>query len=407
MEYNKKQRKEVIMKTTNTVVIGGVKLVIGAEASKEVGKEAKAIGIEKAFVVLDQGIISAGLHQLVLESLKENEVPYEIFDKVPSDPPVSVVMEGARLLKETECDGVIAVGGGSVMDAAKAINMMSTNDGNVLEYDNSPAGGRKFKNAGHPLLSVPTTSGTGSEVTQYAVITSEKEQRKATIGDPKLVSKAAFLDPLMTVGLPQKVTAATGIDALAHAIEAYTSNRVIGVPGSSVFSDTYALKAMELIGANLRQAYAQGAVLEARKNVMLGATMAGFISQAGSGAAHGMGTPLGAHYHVPHGTAVGIMLPYVMEYNLNACLERYRNIAIALGANVDGMELETAARQAVKAVDSLLKAIDFPKLKDYVKEEKEIDILAVDAEKDKCCQINARIVDKEAAKKLYVKAWNE
>ncbi|MCI9272044.1 MAG: iron-containing alcohol dehydrogenase [Dorea sp.] len=395
------------MKNTNTVVIGGVKLVIGAGAAGEIGKEVAAQGATKVFVVVDQGIIKLKLHERVTASLKEAGISYKIFDEVPSDPPVSVVETGVRKMKETGCDSVAAIGGGSVMDAAKAINIMSTNEGSILDYDNSPSGGRKFQNPGYPLFTVPTTSGTGSEVTQYAVITSEKENRKAAIGDPKLVSKAAFLDPAMTMGLPQKITAATGMDALAHAIEAYTSNRVITAAGSSVFSDTYALKAMELIGKNLKQAYAQGNVMEARKQMMLGSTMAGMISQAGSGAAHGLGTPLGARYHVPHGVAVGMMLPYVMEYNLNACPERYKNIAAALGRNVDGMNLEDAARQSVEAVKSLLKATEFAMLRDFVKKEDEIDLLAADAEKDKCCQLNARLVYAAEAKELYKKAWNE
>lgn len=393
------------MKTTNSIVIGGVKLIIGAGASKEVGKEAKSRGLKKVLVVTDKGIAGLGLHKDVLDSLNENEIPYILYDKVPSDPPVSVVKEGALLIQIEECDGVVAIGGGSVMDAAKAMNMMSVNEGEILEYDNSPTGGRSFRNPGHPLLTVPTTSGTGSEVTQYAVISSVEEKRKATIGDPMLVSKAAFLDPVLTMGLPRKITAATGIDAMAHAIEAYTSNRVLDVPGSSVFSDTYALQAVRMISHSLRTACNTGQDMKARKEVMLGATMAGFISQAGSGAAHGMGTPLGAHYHVPHGLAVGMMLPYVMEYNAAVCPERLKDIAGAMGCHIEGMDLKEAALEASREMKRLLKDIGFSTLNEFVKEEKELEILARDAMKDKCCQLNAKALDEKTILEIYKQVW--
>lgn len=394
------------MKRTNSISIGGIKIVIGNSAVDEIANELKLKNCNHPMLVTDKGIESCGLLEYVTVPLTEANVDYLVFDKVPSDPPSKVVAEGVELLKKNGCDSVIAIGGGSVMDCAKAINMMSCNEGSILEYDNSPSGGRKFVNSGHPLFSIPTTSGTGSEVTQYAVITSEAEQRKATIGDERLTSKVVFLSPLMTLGLPQRVTASTGIDALAHAIEAYTSNRVLNAAGSSVFSDTLAIQAVRYISQNLGKAYTNGANVEARKNLMLGSTLAGLITQAGSGAAHGMGTPLGAHFHVPHGTSVGIMLPYVMEYNLAACPERYRDIAVAMGRNVEGKTLSEAAYEAVLAVNELLEITEFPTLKDYVKNQDDIDMLAADAEKDKCCQLNARIVKADVAKVLYTKAWN-
>lgn len=395
------------MKTTNSVTIGGVKLVIGNGASASVGEEAAARNWEKTLLVTDTGIVSLGLHKKAAESLEEKGIDYLIYDEIPSDPPVSVIEKGIKLLKEGNYDGVIAIGGGSVMDAAKAMNIMSFHEGGILDYDNSPTGGEKFQRPGLPLFSIPTTSGTGSEVTQYAVITNTEEHRKATIGDPMLVSKVVFLDPLMTIGLPKKITAATGIDAIAHAIEAYTSNRVLNVPGSSIFSDTYALQAVKLIAANLRTAANKGNDLEARKQVMLGATMAGFISQAGSGAAHGMGTPLGAHYHVPHGTAVGIMLPYVMECNVAVCPDRMRNIAVAMSCNVNDKSLNEAAMEAPREIARLLKDIDFPVLREYVKDENDLKMLAMDAMKDKCCLLNAKPLTESEVLVLYQKAWKE
>lgn len=395
------------MKTTNSISIGGIKIIIGHSACQEVGREIIAKGCKKPLIVTDKGIISCGLTEKIEQSVKAEKLEYVLFDQVPSDPPSGIVKRGTDVMMNEKCDCVVAVGGGSVIDAAKAINIMSVHDGSILDYDNSPRGGKKFHRGGKPLFSIPTTSGTGSEVTQYAVITSEEEKRKCTIGDECLTSKVVFLDPLMTTGLPPAITAATGIDALAHAIEAYTSNRVITAAGSSVFSDTLAIQAVRYISGNLGKAYACGGNVEARKKMMLGSTLAGLITQAGSGAAHGMGTPLGAHFHVPHGISVGIMLPYVMEYSLSACPERYRDIAQAMGRKVEEKPVLEAAAEAVKAVKELLVSIEFPHLRDYMKNESDIKMLAEDAEKDKCCQLNARIINKETAEKLYWKAWNE
>lgn len=387
--------------TTNSVTIGGVKLLIGNGASGAVGAEASARKWGKVFLVTDKEIVRLGLHRKAVESLEQSKVEYDLFDQVPSDPPEAVVEKGTQLLREGHYDGVVAIGGGSVMDAAKAMNIMQFHQGSVLDYDNSPSGGKKFSRPGLPLFSIPTTSGTGSEVTQYAVITSEKENRKATIGDPMLVSSEVFLDPELTIGLPKRITAATGIDAIAHAIEAYTSNRVLNVPGSSVFSDTYALQAVRMIASNLGRAVKEGTDLEARKQVMLGAAMAGFISQAGSGGAHGMGTPLGAWYHVPHGTAVGMMLPYVMEFNASVCPERMREIAKAMGCEVEGMPLAQAALAASQRMAQLLREIEFPTLAEYVKTEEELEILSKDAVKDKCCMLNAKALNEEEIFAMY------
>ncbi|MCR0570309.1 iron-containing alcohol dehydrogenase [[Clostridium] innocuum] len=395
------------MKETNAISIGGMKIIIGNHACREVGTEILAKQCCKALLVSDPGIVKCGLIDEAAVSMREKGVEYVLFDEVPSDPPSTIVEKGSQLVKQKGCDCVVAIGGGSVMDAAKAISMMAENPGSILDYDNSPGGGKKFLHDGKPLFSIPTTSGTGSEVTQYAVITSEKEKRKATIGDERLTSKVVFLSPLMTLGLPAAITAATGIDALAHGIEAYTSNRVITAAGSSVISDTLALQAIRYVSQNLRQAFACGSDAEARKYVMLGSTLAGLITQAGSGAAHGMGTPLGAHFHMAHGISVGMMLPYVMEYSLGACPKRYRDIAVAMGRNVAGKTMKEAAREAVLAVRELLEDVEFPKLRDFVEKEADIDMLAKDAALDKCCQLNARIVTRNAADLLYHRAWNQ
>lgn len=395
------------MKKTNSISIGGIKIIIGIQSYEEIVNELASKNCKKPMIVTDKGIEGVGLLEMIIKPIMDGNIDHVIFDEVPSDPPATIVTKGVNIFKENNCDSIIAVGGGSVMDCAKAINLMSTNKGDILEYDNSPLGGKKFKNDGYPLFSIPTTSGTGSEVTQYSVITDEKNHRKATIGDERLTSKVVFLTPLMTLELPQSITAATGIDALAHGIEAYTSNRVLNAAGSSIISDTLALKGIEVIGKNLAKAYTNGKNITARMNVMLGSTLTGLITQAGSGAAHGMGTPLGAKFHVSHGNSVGVMLPYVMEYNIPACPERYRDIAIAMGRNVEGKTLDEAAYESILAVKELLKILNFPVLKDYVKDKNDLEILAKEAMEDKCCQLNARTMTKDNVYKLYENAWEK
>lgn len=395
------------MKKTNSISIGGIKIIIGIQSYEEIVNELASKNCKKPMIVTDKGIEGVGLLEMIIKPIMDGNIDHVIFDEVPSDPPATIVTKGVNIFKENNCDSIIAVGGGSVMDCAKAINLMSTNKGDILEYDNSPLGGKKFKNDGYPLFSIPTTSGTGSEVTQYSVITDEKNHRKATIGDERLTSKVVFLTPLMTLGLPQSITAATGIDALAHGIEAYTSNRVLNAAGSSIISDTLALKGIEVIGKNLAKAYTNGKNITARMNVMLGSTLTGLITQAGSGAAHGMGTPIGAKFHVSHGNSVGVMLPYVMEYNIPACPERYRDIAIAMGRNVEGKTLDEAAYESILAVKELLKILNFPVLKDYVKDKNDLEILAKDAMEDKCCQLNARTMTKDNVYRLYENAWKK
>ena len=395
-----------MMKKQNTICIGGVSLIIGEGADSLVADELKKDGLTKPLIVTDKSISKLGLCNDIIAALEKDGLSWCIFDEVPGDPPSAVVKMGTAVCSDNNCDSVIGVGGGSVLDCAKAIKMMATHtEGTILDY---VRGGLAFKNPGLPLYSVPTTSGTGSEVTQYAVITDEDRHVKVTIGDTRLVSKAAFLDPVMTKGLPPRITAATALDAMAHAIEAYTSNRVLYAGGSTAFSDALDLEAVRLIAASLPTAVLNGQDLEARKQVMVGATMAGLVSQAGSGAAHGLGTALGAMYHVPHGEAVGLFLPYVMEYNAAVCPERFAALASAMGVNTTGMSVEKAAAEAVFFMKQLLKKINFITLKNYVKTEEELPALAAAGIRDHCCALNAKILDNEEDALLILrKAWSE
>ena len=393
------------MSATNTICIGGVSLTIGQGASALVGQELAKNGLKKPLIVTDAVLLRLGICSDVFRSLDAAQIPYAVFDSVPSDPPASAVTRGTEICRQSCCDAVVAIGGGSVLDCAKAIKMMVTHGGNsILSYKK---GGLIFTNPGLPLFSIPTTSGTGSEVTQYAVITDEEKQVKTTIGHPYLVSKAVYLDPCLTAGLPPRITAATAMDALGHAIEAYTSNRVLYAGGSTAFSDVLDLEAIRLIAHALPSAVSDGRNLQARTDVMVGAAMAGLVSQAGSGSAHGIGAALGAMYHVPHGEAVGMLLPYVMEHNLPVCIGRFANIAKALGADINGVEDMDAAKAGVAFMKQLVTDIRLPVLRDYVKDEAELPALAEKGLIDHCNSLNsAPLTNYELCLKILERAWH-
>ncbi|MGM0112149.1 iron-containing alcohol dehydrogenase [Enterococcus sp. DIV0187] len=395
-----------MLKETNSITIGSVKITIGKNSSNQVANELSLLKKKNALIVTDQGIEQNGLLDNVKKTLSISNYDYTVFNEITADPASKLVEKGTEIAKKNHCDAIISVGGGSVMDAGKAIAMMVTNEGSILEYDNSPEGGKVFINEGLPVISIPTTSGTGSEVSPYSVITDKAQNKKRTIGGNILVSKVALIDPVLTLGLPKRMTAATGIDALAHAIEMYTSERIVTAQGSTIISDTIALEAIKLISQNLRQACSLGNLYEARKNVMLGSTMAGLVLSAGSGGAHGLGTPLGAHFHIPHGECVGMMLPEVMEFNKYAAPDRFAKIAQAMGVDISNLNDVEAADEAVNSLRKLLQDIDFPKLSDWISE-KDIPLLVKDAVKEKCCQINTRLIKEEEATSIYQETLNQ
>ncbi|MES9791998.1 iron-containing alcohol dehydrogenase, partial [Priestia megaterium] len=347
------------------------------------------------------GIINAGLLGGVLESLEQYDINYVIFDEVPPNPPSATVVKGVEVFNYNSCDSLIAVGGGSAMDCCKAISMMVVNDGDINEYD---IGGKEFLKKGPDVITIPTTSGTGSEVTQWSVITNEQTHWKASIGSPYMAPAVALVDPSLTLGLPPSLTAATGIDALTHAIEAYTTKAALN--GTSPVTDALSLQAIKLISQNLRQAYSQGENYEARKNVMLGSMIAGMaFPQVGLGNAHALAHPLGGYYDVPHGVANAILLPYVMEFNLVACPERFKDIAEAMGENTNGLSIMEAAQKAVQSVEELVKDTSIPTLNTFNIEEKDLERLAEDALKDNNCNSNPRKTNLNHLIEIYKQAY--
>jgi alcohol dehydrogenase len=346
------------------------KIIYGEDTVLLVGKEAKRFG-KVAMIVTGKGSSKkTGSLDKVLNSLKDNSIETIVFDSVEPDPSVKIIRCGVETAKAKDIDFIIALGGGSSLDAAKAINMMITNKGDIIDYEkNGPA------LAGLPLIAIPTTAGTGSEVSRYVVITDTDRKIKMLIGAETLIPDIAILDPLLTVMMPPPVTAATGMDAITHAIEAFISKV------SQPITDMYAISAIKLINENLVKAVLNGGNLEARKNMLLGQMYAGLaFSNASVALVHSMSRPLGAYFKVPHGLANAILLPSVMEFNRAACPEKFKLIAEAMGENTKNISLRDASKLAVKAVNKLFEETGLPRTLREIGVEKEgIKKLAEDA----------------------------
>lgn len=333
------------------------RIIFGINSSKVIGAEVKGMGGKKPLLVTDPGVAEAGLLDPIKKSLDEASIAYLIFDKVEPEPPARLVDEGAEILKEGGCDMVIGIGGGSSLDVAKGISVMATNEGKILDY----CGFDLVKKRGLPKVLIPTTAGTGSEVTRVLVITDEKENTKKAVYSPYVLAELAIVDPLLTVSMPPKVTADTGLDALVHAIETYVS------ANATPFSDILAEKAIEWIAKYLPIAWSKGSNLVARYYMSLASTVAGMaFGSGGLGAVHGLCYPLGTEYHMSHGRSNAVMLPHVMRYNLPGNALKFARIAQLMGYPIDGLGPMEAAQKAVEAVERLLEAIQVPyKLKDY------------------------------------------
>lgn len=325
----------------------------GPGAAKEVGAYARQHG-ERALIVTDVNLEKIGLLAEVKASLEAAGVGYAIYDKVVMEPVVEYVEDGLRALRDAGADVVVAVGGGSPIDTGKAVAAMARNPGRISEY----MGAGKLGKPSVPLIAIPTTAGTGSEVTPFTIITDPATDVKMLIASPHLIPSAALVDPLMTMKMPRGITAATGLDALTHAIEAYVSVK------AQPLTDTFALSAIRLISANLRRAYTQPDDLEARSSVLMGALQAG-LAFANSSVAlvHGMARPIGAYFHVAHGISNAVLLPTVIEWSVPGNPRRYADIAEAMGEQTKGLTAEEAAAKTVDAVRRLNADLQIPTLR--------------------------------------------
>ena len=365
----------------------------GAGAIKEIATEAVGRGFKKAFVCSDPDLIKFGVTKKVLDVLEGANLAYEVYSNIKPNPTIENVQTGVESFKASGADYIIAIGGGSSMDTAKAIGIIITNPefADVVSLE----GVAPTKNPCVPTFAVPTTAGTAAEVTINYVITDDAKNRKMVCVDPHDIPVVAFVDPEMMSTMPKGLTAATGMDALTHAIEGYIT------AGAWELSDMFHIKAIEIIARSLRAAVNNEP--EGREGMALGQYVAGMgFSNVGLGIVHSMAHPLGALYDTPHGVANAIILPTVMEYNAEATGEKYREIARAMGVKgVDAMSQEEYRRAAIDAVKQLSIDVGIPQdLKEIVKEE-DIPFLAQSAYDDACRPGNPKETSVEDITALY------
>ena len=369
----------------------------GYGAVDEIVPEVRSRGYRKALVVTDAGLVACGVAGKVTALLDNAHCPYEVFSDVKANPTVKTVKDGTAAFKKAMADYIIAVGGGSVMDTAKAVGIIANNPeyADVLSLE----GVAQTKNRSVPLIAVATTAGTASEVTINYVITDEDKHRKFVCVDPHDIPIIAIVDPAMMANMPKGLTAATGMDALTHAIEGYITK------GAWEMSDALNLKAIEIIARSLRKAVAGDA--KGREDMALGQYITGMaFSNVGLGAVHGMAHPLGAFYDIAHGVANAVLLPYVMAYNADCTSTKYKDIAEAMGIDTLGMDAEEYRAAALNAVKKLASDVGIPKtLKEIGVKEEDLEALAEAAMADVCTGGNPKECTKEVLLAIYKKAF--
>ncbi|RXI47717.1 alcohol dehydrogenase [Clostridium tetani] len=329
-------------------------IIYGKNALKESSKNIKELG-GKALIVTDKIMIEIGNVKKVSEVLDDIGIKYEIYDGINSEPTDVMVDKGIEIYNNSHCDFLIAIGGGSPIDASKAIGAMITNLGNINDYM-----GKIIENASPSIVAIPTTAGTGSEATEFTIISNTKDNIKMLLKGKSLIPTLAIVDPQFSITVPQNITATTGIDALTHAIESYTSKH------ANSFSDTFALSAVKRIFNNLIKAYKDGKNFEARNEMALGALEAGIaFNNSSVTIVHGMSRPIGALFKVPHGLSNAVLLPKCLEFAIQGQEKRFADIAKAIEICKEETSDKEAAEKLVKEIESLCKDINIPTLEEY------------------------------------------
>lgn len=369
----------------------------GAGAIAEIVNEAKARGFKKALVVTDKDLVKFNVASKVTDLLDKNDLSYEIYDEVKANPTVAIVKKGVEVFKASGADYLIAIGGGSPIDTSKAIGIIINNP----EFSDvvSLEGVAPTKKPCVPIIAVPTTAGTAAEVTINYVITDEEKKRKFVCVDTHDIPIVAVVDSDMMSSMPKGLTASTGMDALTHAIEGFTTL------GAWELTDMMHLKAIEIISRSLRAAVANEP--KGREDMALGQYIAGMgFSNVGLGVVHGMAHPLGAFYDTPHGIANAVLLPYVMEYNAEYTGDKFKYIAEAMGVNTDGMDQAAYRKAAVDAVKQLSKDVGIPeKLHEIGVKEEDLQALSESAFADVCTGGNPRPCTVESILGIYKTAF--
>jgi len=327
------------------------KFLAGPNAIQQLGSSMTDLGIDNVLVVTDHRLIKAGVYTPVARILEEAGVKTVVFDAVEPNPTDQVVLQGAQQARAANAQAIVAIGGGSPLDAAKAIAVMATNDDPFLEYCGAFD---PWPNTPLPIIAIPTTAGTGAEVSAAAMINLPSQGRKDYLFGPSILPKVAIADANLTLSLPQRLTALTGIDALSHAVEAYVC------AGANPISDALAEGAIKLVANNLRHAYQDGQNTEARHNMLVASAMAvmAAANAGGLGVIHSLAQTLGGYYNLAHGLTIAVCFPYGLVYNLPAVPEKYAAVSRLLGTDTNNMTLEEAAKSVVPAVQQLIADLD-------------------------------------------------
>ncbi|WP_347360553.1 L-threonine dehydrogenase [Vibrio vulnificus] len=367
--------------------------LMGAGCLKDAADSIKAQGFTKGLIVTDKILNQIGVVKQVQDLLSERHIEAVVFDGTQPNPTIGNVNVGLALLKQNECDFVISLGGGSPHDCAKGIALVAANGGEIADYEGVDKSAKPML----PLIAINTTAGTASEMTRFCIITDEERHIKMAIVDKHTTPLISVNDPELMLAKPASLTAATGMDALTHAVEAYVS--IAATP----ITDAVAIKAIELIQAHLRTAVAHGDDIEAREQMAYAQFMAGMaFNNASLGYVHAMAHQLGGFYDLPHGVCNAILLPHVQRYNAQVCPERLRDVAKAMGVNVEGMSAEQGAEAAIDAIVALAKDVGIPAgIRELGAKSEDIPTLADNALKDACGFTNPKQATHEEISAIF------
>ena len=372
-------------------------VIMGPGAVELIVPEIMKMNVKKALVVTDKVLIEAGVVEEVTKVLDEAQIAYAVFSDVKPNPTVKNVNDGYQALQENECDFVISIGGGSPQDTGKGIAILATNPGDLRDYE----GVGKTANKSIPIVAINTTAGTASEATINYVITDEDRKVKMVIVDPNSIATVAVNDPILMLKMPKSLTAATGMDALTHAIEGYTT------AGASAFTDLFNLEAIKVISASLRKAVEDGDDLDARDAMAYGQFVTGMgFSNGGLGIVHSMAHQLGGFYDLPHGVANAVLLPHVVAYNADSVGDRLKDVAVAMGLDISRREPKEINVMAIDAIKKLSKDVGIPAgLAELGVKEEDFPTLADLALADACTPGNPKCPSKEDIIAIYKSAF--
>ena len=371
--------------------------VFGEGAVNEAGELAKSLGSTKCLIVTDEYLNKIGIAARIQEILKQSGIESNVFAGAQSNPTDKNVEEGAKCFQKYGCDSIISLGGGSSHDCAKGIGLVVANGGKIQDFE----GVDKSTHPMVPLLSINTTAGTASEITRFCIITDTSRKVKMAIVDWRVTPQIAINDPELMKGMPPSLTASTGMDALTHAIEAYVST------DANPLTDAAAIMAIKMIAHYLPKAVANGDYMKARDKMAYAQYLAGIaFNNASLGYVHAMAHQLGGFYNLPHGVCNAILLPYVEHYNLIGNMNRFKDIAEAMGVQVEGISVSCAAEKAIDAIKKLNRQLGIPSnLKELGVKEEDFGIMADNAKKDVCQLTNPRTATKEQVIEIYRQAY--